>query len=206
MRINPQQKKVLTEKKQNLFISEHGRVRREGGTRCIRDPQLDNLKTRIVHIVISESGSSNKVEDPPKRSRGQWRPGRNQRPQGKGKVVDTRPRASSLFDNWHIIHRQWCFYWLSCRCVQVPVCKTRFQRRTSLVLHTEFHNRALCVSIYNSYSLPVVKYSQQTLVCLVGFSPFSFTATTHYFLLRSESTGNVNNPRLYRFPWRYTQP
>ena len=34
------------------------------------------------------------------------------------------------------------------KCVQVPVCKRRLQRRTSLVLlHIQSHNRALCVSI-----------------------------------------------------------
>ena len=61
------------------------------------DPSLDDLdtNTRIAHDVISESGSQNEVEDPPKRSRGQWRPGRDQRPQGKGKVADARPTSKS---------------------------------------------------------------------------------------------------------------
>ena len=76
----PQQTKVLTGKKQNLFISEHGREGRDGGIRCIRDPSLGNLKTCIVHVVINESGSPDEVDNPPKRSRGQWWPGRDQRP------------------------------------------------------------------------------------------------------------------------------
>ena len=95
---------------------------------------MDDLETRIVHVVISESGSPNEVEDPPKRSRGQWPPGRDQRPQGKGKVADARPRANRVFDNWHVIRVRWFFHWLSCICVQVPVCKARFQQRTSLIL------------------------------------------------------------------------
>ena len=82
----------------------------------------------------------------PKRSRGQWQPVRDQTPQGKGKQRMLAPRASRLFDNWHIIRVRWSIYWLSCRCVQIPVCKTRLKRCTSLVLHTQSHDRARCVS------------------------------------------------------------
>ena len=53
--------------------------------------QARYTKTCIAHDVISELGSQNEVEDPPKRSRGHWRPGRDQTPQGKAKVVDARP-------------------------------------------------------------------------------------------------------------------
>ena len=138
----PTTDKSIDRKKQNLFISEHGRERREGGSKRIRDLSLDNLKTRIVHVVISESGSPDDVENPPKRSRGQWRLGRAKKPHEKGKVADARPLAR------HIIRVRWFFYWLSCRCVVYHyVYKTGFQRRTSLVLHTLIHNRALCVFI-----------------------------------------------------------
>ena len=43
----------------------------------IQSLTLDDLdtKSRIAHDVVSESGSQNEVEDLPKRSRGQWRPG-----------------------------------------------------------------------------------------------------------------------------------
>ena len=63
----------------------------------LQDPSLDdrNIKMLIPHDVNSESRSQTglqgvEVKDPTQKSRGQWQPGRDQRPQGNGKVADAR--------------------------------------------------------------------------------------------------------------------
>ena len=69
---------------ENLFISEHGREQRDGGTRYVLDevyepeyPSLEgsNIKTLIAQDVNSESGSQNglqgvEVEDPTQEKQG----------------------------------------------------------------------------------------------------------------------------------------
>ena len=56
--------------------------------------------------------------------------------------------------------------------------------------------------LHNSYSsvIPVVKWSPQILVCLVGFQLFLFTAVIYCLLLPSCRTGNLKNPRPFRLP------
>ena len=85
----------------------------------------------------------------PKRSKGHCRPWRDQGFQGKGKVGDARPTSKPFvvqFANTplsivHLLHA-------SCRCLQVPIWKPKFQKRTSLVLHTRSRDRGLCVFPY----------------------------------------------------------
>ena len=52
------------------------------------------------------------------------------------------------------IRLQWFIYWLSCTYVQIQICKTKLQRRTSLVLLTQSRDSVLRIYIRaNTYML-----------------------------------------------------
>ena len=126
---------------ENLFISEHGRAWRERGTRCIRrswwtiTPFTGRSKYKATYrtrceqsVGVTKWTTRRGGREPlPREARDSGDLGETRDPRGRAKYRMLAPRASHLYDNWHILRVGWFISWLSYSCVQVRYVRRDFR-------------------------------------------------------------------------------